>query len=61
MSMQYEHEGGFENVFLDKGKADEFNCMFCQLVLKHPLQYGSCGHRSCKSCYQSMKQYAINQ
>ena len=38
--------------------ADIYRCIVCHLVLKEPVLFVECGHRLCKSCLQSLSNYA---
>ncbi|UJR26900.1 hypothetical protein I4U23_008210, partial [Adineta vaga] len=39
---------------------NKFICHICSLILRHPLQINSCGHRFCQSCLHIHNQAPIN-
>ena len=42
---------GFDVENLDKINP-RFKCIFCDLVIREPIQLSECGHRSCRECFE---------
>jgi hypothetical protein len=34
----------------------KFICLVCSLILRDPVQFNTCGHRLCQSCFQTQDQ-----
>ncbi len=34
----------------------KFICPVCSLILRDPVQFNTCGHRLCQSCFQTQDQ-----
>jgi hypothetical protein len=44
---------------IEKAEA-RWQCVYCQLVMKEPIQLTECGHRGCRGCFESRAAVAIN-
>lgn len=45
----------------DIGKInDRWKCIYCQLIIKEPMQLTECGHRCCTGCFKSRAAVVVN-
>ena len=52
-----ETEGGYDYDFTSEIPEDLI-CSVCHFVVREPVQLESCGHRTCKTCFQQLKDHA---
>ena len=52
-----ESEGGYDCDFTSE-LSEDLICSVCHFVVREPVQLESCGHRTCKTCFQQLKDHA---
>ena len=52
-----ETEGGYDYDFTSEIPED-LVCSVCHFVVREPVHLESCGHRTCKTCFQQLKDHA---